>query len=76
MRVARVRVKRGQKHVKEASPAAIDPAVALSPTIITLAGRVVLPTVILKPKIWYVFCAHLFVAVSCSILHSCAIYFH
>jgi hypothetical protein len=64
MRVARGRVKRGLKHVKEASPGAIDPAAALSPTIITLAGHVVLlPTVILKLKMVYVLCAHLFVAV-------------
>jgi hypothetical protein len=58
MRVVRARVKRVQNHVKEASPGAIDPAVALSPTIITLAGHVaLLPTVTLKAKMGYVFCA-------------------
>lgn len=72
--MVRARVKKGQKHVKEASPGAIDPAGALSPTIITLAGRVVLPTV--NPKIWYVFCAHLFVAVSCNTLYISAIDLH
>jgi hypothetical protein len=67
MRVVRARVKRGQKLVKEASPGAIDPAAALSPTIITLAGHVaLLQTVILKPKIVYVWGAHLFVAVTCN----------
>jgi hypothetical protein len=67
MRVARARVKRGQRYVKEASPGAIDPAAALNPTIITLAGHVaLLPTVILKPKMAYVLYAHLFVAVMCN----------
>jgi hypothetical protein len=57
MRVVRVRVTRGQKHVKEASPGAIDLAAVLSPIIITLAGHVALPTVILKLKMGYVLCA-------------------
>jgi hypothetical protein len=61
MRVARARVKRVHKHVKEASPGAIDPAAGLSPTIITLAGHVaLLPTVILKLKMVYVFCSSYF----------------
>jgi hypothetical protein len=73
MRVVRVRVMRGQSHVKEASPGAIDRAAALSPIIITIAGHVVLPTVILKPRMGYVLCARLFVGFSCNILHICAL---
>jgi hypothetical protein len=47
----RVREKMEQKHVKVASHGATDPGVALSPTITTIAGHVVLhPTVTHRPK--------------------------
>jgi hypothetical protein len=60
--VVRAREKTEQKHEKVASPGVTDPDVALSPTITTLAGHVVLhPTVTYRHKMGYVLFAHYFV---------------
>lgn len=59
--MVRVRETREQRYVKVASPGVTDPDVALSPTIITLAGHVALhPEVTLKIKTGYVLYVHYF----------------